>query len=97
MHVLDSENELRLAHFKKPEDGPWFIPKCPRCKEKMFVGTTPVRDRSLAALAADDTPDLPQTPQMFGRKQGKTVSLVDAAPPKTPIHRTKVEPSNPKR
>jgi len=46
----------------------------------MFVGTTPVRDTSLAALAADATPDLPQTPQAYGRKQGKTVSLVDAAP-----------------
>ena len=84
-HALDVEQELRLAHFKKPENGPWFIPKCPRCKEKMFAGSTPVRDGTLAALSAGEVQPASAAEAVvaaldaFGRQQGKAVNLVDAA------------------
>ena len=80
-HVVDAMAEMRLAHFKKPENGPWFIKECARCKEKMFANTVPVRDYSLAKVPVDTQSygGSKLISSAFGRRQGVARVLHDEA------------------
>ena len=82
-HVVDAAAEMRIAHFKKPENGPWYIKQCPRCKEKMFANTIPVRDYSLAKFVVPShghgALKLLSMPSAFGRRQGAASALQDEA------------------